>query len=316
MTQGYTQMKTAPTLTRALCALVFSTILLILNGCANALEDSPAKGPDDSLSLNAKPLDDSLYVFDFIRGKEMSVEQKARQWSEMGFKGVVLPLRKAHDLPAMKAYLATNEVKSGKFTIPVVSLIMRMSAEGSWNDVWKQSLVLTPTSDLWPIILNNRSLTKKQVVSLLKEMCIEAAKVGTDVVIYPHDGTFIESVEEALPYIKKVNMPNLYLTMHLSHELRAGNGDRLLEVAIKAAPYLKHASISGANKNIDLRAGKDWSGVIKPLDEGDFPLEKFIDALEKINFNSKMFLHTYGIKQPINQHLSRSYNKWQDLVKP
>lgn len=275
-----------------------------------------AKGLDDSPTLNAKALDGSLYVFDFITDKSFTYEQRAEQWSKMGYKGVALGLRKPHDIPRLKAYLATNEVKSGTFSIPVISLIMRMSADGSWNDVWKQSLKLTPTSDLWPIILNNRNLTKKKVVSLLKEMCIEAEKVGTDVVIYPHDGTFIESVEEAIPYIKKVDMPNLYLTMHLSHELRAGNGDRLLEVATKAAPYLKHASISGANKNIDPRAGKDWSGVIKPLDEGDFPLEKFIDALEKINFNSKMFLHTFGIKQPINQHLSRSYNKWKELVKP
>ena len=310
---GYTQMQTAPTLTRALCALVFSTIMC---ACSTNSLTLNAKGLDDSSTLSAKELDDSLYVFDFIRGKDMSVEQKAKQWSEMGYKGVAVGLRKPHDIPRLKAYLATPEVKSGKFSIPVVLLPMKVSADGSWDDIWKQSLLITPTTDLWPIIHNNRKLTKKQVVSVLTEMCIEAAKVGTDVVIYPHDGTYIESVEEAIPYIKKVNMPNLYLTMHLSHELRAGNGDRLLEVAIKAAPYLKHASISGANKNIDLRAGKDWSGVIKPLDEGDFPLEEFIDALEKINFNSKMFLHTFGIKQPINQHLARSYNKWQELVKP
>ena len=306
-------MQTAPTLTRALCALFFSTIMC---ACSTNSLTLNAKGLDDSSTLSAKELDDSLYVFDFIRGKDMSVEQKAKQWSEMGYKGVAVGLRKPHDIPRLKAYLATPEVKSGKFSIPVVLLPMKVSADGIWDDIWKQSLVLTPTTDLWPIIHNNRKLTKKQVVSVLTEMCIEAAKVGTDVVIYPHDGTYIESVEEAIPYIKKVNMPNLYLTMHLSHELRAGNGDRLLEVAIKAAPYLKHASISGANKNIDLRAGKDWSGVIKPLDEGDFPLEEFIDALEKINFNSKMFLHTFGIKQPINQHLARSYNKWQELVKP
>ena len=306
-------MQTAPTLTRALCALVFSTIMC---ACSTNSLTLSAKGLDDSSTLSAKELDDSLYVFDFIRGKDMSVEQKAKQWSEMGYKGVAVGLRKPHDIPRLKAYLATPEVKSGKFSIPVVLLPMKVSADGIWDDIWKQSLVLTPTTDLWPIIHNNRKLTKKQVVSVLTEMCIEAAKVGTDVVIYPHDGTYIESVEEAIPYIKKVNMPNLYLTMHLSHELRAGNGNRLLEVAIKAAPYLKHASISGANKNIDLRAGKDWSGVIKPLDEGDFPLEEFIDALEKINFNSKMFLHTFGIKQPINQHLSRSYNKWKELVKP
>ena len=306
-------MQTAPTLTRALCALFFSTIMC---ACSTNSLTLNAKGLDDSSTLSAKELDDSLYVFDFIRGKDMSVEQKAKQWSEMGYKGVAVGLRKPHDIPRLKAYLATPEVKSGKFSIPVVLLPMKVSADGIWDDIWKQSLVLTPTTDLWPIIHNNRKLTKKQVVSVLTEMCIEAAKVGTDVVIYPHDGTYIESVEEAIPYIKKVAMPNLYLTMHLSHELRAGNGDRLLEVAIKAAPYLKHASISGANKNIDPRAGKDWSGVIKPLDEGDFPLEEFIDALEKINFNSKMFLHTFGIKQPINQHLARSYNKWQELVKP
>ena len=58
-------MKTAPTLTRVLCALVLSATSTI------------------SLTVNAKGLDDSLYVFDFVRDNSITVEQKAKQWSEM-----------------------------------------------------------------------------------------------------------------------------------------------------------------------------------------------------------------------------------------
>ena len=37
-------------------------------------------------------------------------------------------------------------------------------------------------------------------------------------------------------------------------------------------------------------------------------------AMQKINFSSKMFLHTYGIKQDPRDHLSRSISKWNELV--
>ena len=109
-------------------------------------------------------------------------------------------------------------------------------------------------------------------------------------------------------------MPNLYLSMHLCHEMRAGNRDRLLDVAIKAAPHLKYASISGTDYTMQPLEKGDWSDAIKPLDEGDFPVEEFVMAMQKINFSSKMFLHTYGIKQDPLDHLSRSFSRWSEMV--
>jgi outer membrane protein assembly factor BamB len=58
----------------------------------------------------------------------------------------------------------------------------------------------------------------------------------------------------------------------------------------------------------------DWSDAIKPLDEGDFPVEEFVMAMQKIKFDSKMFLHNYGIKQSPLDHLSRSMTKWNEMV--
>ena len=139
--------------------------------------------------------------------------------------------------------------------------------------------------------------------------------IFVDVVIYPHNGTSIESVEEALPFIKQLDQPNLFLSLHLCHEISAGNGDRLVEVSKKAKPYLKYVSISGSN----FKAGgpknpKYRTNVIQPLYEGDFPLEKFVEALKVINYSGEMFLHTWGIKESMFIHMPKSYKTWQNLL--
>lgn len=265
--------------------------------------------------VHAQGIDNSLYTFDFLQNDSIPVEQRVEEWSKIGYKGVTFGIGNKNQIEKLKQYLATKEVKAGEFSVPVVYFPIEIGSDGSWNQFWKQSLQLSPNTSLWVIITNRQKhATEEKVVSMLQEMCTEAQKVGADVVIYPHDNTFIESVEDAIPYIEKVAMPNLYLTMHLCHELRAGNRERLLDVAIKAAPHLKYASLSGADYTMRHNTNADWTDAIKPLDEGDYPVEEFVMVIQKIRFNSLMFLHTFGIKQPVTDHLTRSFAKWNKML--
>jgi len=262
--------------------------------------------------LTAQGIDNALYVYDFELN-DMPVKERATYLYNQGFKGVTFSVNNEQQLQKLKNYLETDEVQSGKLSIPIVYLVYKFEKKEELDNIWKQILAINRKMPLWVIVRNDDKLaTREKTVELFTKMTTEAEKTGSDIVIYPHDNTFIESVEDALPYINEVNKPNLKLSFHLCHEIRAGNGNRLLDVALSAAPYLTFASISGSNISVTDNA-LDWSDSIKPLDEGDYPVEDFISVLQKIKFKGKMVLHTFGIKDSEN-HLSRSLTKWNEML--
>lgn len=256
----------------------------------------------------------SLYAYDFRMDNvlnKMTIPERANMFVAQGFKGVSFAIRDESYLEVLEKYLDTKAVKTGALQIPVVYCVMDYSKK---LPPWKAVLKTAKGIDLWVIFRNTTS--KKQVSETLEKMSLEAEKEGVDVVIYPHNDTSIESIEEALPYIKALNRPNLFLSLHLCHELKAGNGERLLDVAIKAKPHLKYVSISGANKTVSgsYKPNKYKSNVIQPLYEGDFPVDKFVKILQKINYQGPSFLHTWGIKESFLSHAPKSIKTWEDMV--
>lgn len=266
-----------------------------------------------SIYASAQGIDKSLYAFDF-KMDHLSIPERTKLFAELGYSGTTLRVQSDEQREILQSYLKTEEFISGKLTIPVVFFGFNFSNNvESQNKMWRKTLAALPDGTaLWIII--NGDATKEKTMALLKEMAQEGRKVNKDIVIYPHDNCFIESVEDAIPYLKELNEPNLFLTLHLCHELRAGNGNRLLDVAIKAAPYLKLASISGSNITMFENDKGNWSDAIKPLDEGDFDVSKFVSVLQKIKFRGKTVLHTFGIEEEPKNHLSRSIEKWQTMV--
>lgn len=134
------------------------------------------------------------------------------------------------------------------------------------------------------------------------------------VCLYPHDGEIhtYHTAEEALVYLKKAERPNLGLSVHLCHELRGGNGNRLAEIITKVGPYIKLASISGANQAVT-PGNPDWSDTIKPLSEGDFDTSVFLRALKSSGYRGPVVLHTFGLeKRPVAHH-AESFGIYQKM---
>ncbi|MCA0957661.1 TIM barrel protein [Muricauda ruestringensis] len=263
---------------------------------------------------NAQGIDKSLYAFDF-KMDGMSIPERSKLFSELGYTGVTFAVKTDAQRQKLQEYLGSPEFTSGTLSIPVVYFPFDFNNDPlNETKLWKKTLnVLPNNTSLW-VIIDDLGATEEKVVSLLREMTSEAKKLGKEIVLYPHDNTFIESAEESLKYIETLNAENLFTTLHLCHELRAGNGNRLLEVAIKVAPYLKFASISGSDVTMRGNARADWSDAIQPLDKGDFEVEKFVSVLQKIKFKGKTVLHTFGIEEEPRDHLSRSIPKWKDMV--
>ena len=158
-------------------------------------------------------------------------------------------------------------------------------------------------------------LKRNQVARVLKNAADQAKAAGVELVIYPHDNTFIESAEDALSYIKQLKHDNLFVSLHLCHEIRAGNGERLKEVAAKIKPYIRLASINGADKKY-IDNTLDWSRTIQPLGSGDYDASKLLQALSSIDYSGPVILHTFGLqKAPANHHHS-SYTTSRCSVRP
>ena len=192
-----------------------------------------------TIMLAGQGIDASLYPFDF-KMDDMTIPERANLFAELGYSGTTFAVKTDEQRTKFQKYLETEEFKEGKLTIPVVYFPFDFSGDiAEENILWKKTLTFLPKGTALWLIIKQENATVTKALDLIKNMSEEALALGKEIVIYPHDNTFIESVEDALPYIEKLDKPNLFLTMHLCHELRHGNGDRLLEVAIKAAPYLK-----------------------------------------------------------------------------
>ena len=256
-----------------------------------------------------------LYSFDF-KMDSIPIDKRTEMFVELGYAGVTFAMKNEKQIEKYYQYLETKEAKAGKFSIPVVYFPYHFEANSENEEKLYKRVFSVPTlKAVWVILVNNEMyISLEQGVAVLEKMADEAARKGKDLVIYPHDNTLIESVEEAMPYIEKLKRPNVFLTMHSCHEMRAGNGERMLEVAPKAKPYLKFASVAGSDIKMNTESGTgDWSDAIKPLDRGDYDLRKFVNALDEIGYKGEVFLHTFGLEDAPRDHLKRSIERWEKI---
>jgi hypothetical protein len=163
----------------------------------------------------------------------------------------------------------------------------------------------------WLIVGGSPSTERTRVVDLVREA---ADATDATVVIYPHAGTAVTSAEAALEVLQQTGRPNLKLSLHLSHELKAGNQQRLAELIARTAPYAALASINGADVERETLAD-DYSHTIKPLAEGTLDVERlYLRPLLDAGYQGPVLLHTFGLEQSVVTHLAQSLARWQQMI--
>jgi sugar phosphate isomerase/epimerase len=86
------------------------------------------------------------------------------------------------------------------------------------------------------------------------------------------------------------------LSVHLCHELAAGNGGRIDEVITNVASYIKSVSISGATESEQIDTALPlWYWAIKPLNMGTYDYTKYYKALYENDYEGPIAIHTWGI---------------------
>ena len=114
---------------------------------------------------------------------------------------------------------------------------------------------------------------------------------------------------QAMELIAQVNHPNLGVMFNLCHFLKNEKVETLELVLEKAGPRLFAVSTCGANLQ-----GQSWGDLIKPLDEGDFPQQRLMRALKKMNFKGPVGLQCYGVRGDKRANLSKSLAAWNRIL--
>ncbi|MFP2926477.1 sugar phosphate isomerase/epimerase family protein [Pyxidicoccus sp. 3LG] len=245
-----------------------------------------------------------LEAFNFtLESREPTVQVSLLD--RLGYEGMALFWPGAE---TFEAFTAAPAVRGGTFRMRAVLLDFHF--EPAWSRVEVDALLATLAphgTDLW-LILGDPASQHEARVTAVRELTSMATARGVRVVVYPHFGTGVPTVEDALVLIDAVSLPELTASLHLCHELKAGNRDRLTEVIARAAPRITLASIHGASRDT---SAPGWATTIMPLDRGDLDVQNaYLLPLARAGYSGPLLLHTFGIEEPPEEHFRRSRDAW------
>lgn len=235
-----------------------------------------------------------LYVFQNGLGFG-SVEDEAKIISSLGYAGVSQVSATADDLKEMvEAFreegLRVQSIYIDAGDVPVDTRKLEAVAAGG-------AMVEMTVKTMEP-----------GTVKSVRGICDAAERLGMRVALYPHHGYAVATMPQAMDLIAKVGHPHLGVMFNLCHFLRGENTADLKKVLKKAGDRLFAVSVSGADNG-----AKDWEALIKPLDQGDFPLERLLRILEKEDYQVPISLQCYRVPGDKRGNLERSMAAWKKL---
>jgi sugar phosphate isomerase/epimerase len=147
-----------------------------------------------------------------------------------------------------------------------------------------------------------------EAAAVLREIADIVAAGGLRVALYPHTGSWVETIGDAVRIAKKVDRPNVGATFNLCHFLQV-EGEKSLEAALEnAGLHLFVVTISGADSG-----AKGWNRLIQTLDRGSFDQGRVLRKLRALNYVGPIGLQAYGIKGDSRENLQHSMSAWRKL---
>jgi len=234
-----------------------------------------------------------------------------------GYERIVIKSEKIEDFNSLDEFIRLDEANPN-FKINAIFERYNFTDPAERKERWRKVLDKIANKDiqLWIIFgKKTEGITNDFVEEKLREITKYAAQNKVEVILYPHSDCYITSAEEALPFVEKINMPNLKLALHLYHEVRAGNGYRIDEVFEKVRHRLGAVSLAGTDTVADYTNSKTRDlSTIKPLGFGNFDITDFITALKKSKYTGTVALMNFGIIEPPETYLPRSLAEWNILL--
>lgn len=243
--------------------------------------------------------------------KELPLKERVAFLHGTGYDGIAMNVWNEKLLQDFVEVMTMPPVQSGKFK--VFGVYVPFNMDNPKHRTLVSSILRVGKPQHVPIWLMVKPVDTdpQQVIDLITAICDEAKSFDTKVILYPHDMSYFESVEDTLPVLEKINRKNLFTSVHSNHELRKGNAQRLEAAIKKSAPYLALAALSGANGPDKInRYSKDWSDVVQPLADSAFDVHGFYKLLLKYGYKGPVGLQNFGIPGDPKVHHRESFKIW------
>ena len=263
-----------------------------------------------------------VFNFDFARlGTDESNQISVLQ--TIGYEGLVLNLTNPKELATLEQYQTSisNDAFKVYAAYVVVDFAKDLAAQNAYLDNVAKALKKSD-SKLWVIlrVRGGKPVEREQIVDFLSSAADRTKAQGVELVIYPHwsggnplNVCLIESAEDAIPFLEEIGSDNLFVSLHLCHEIKAGNGHRLNDVAGKIKPWLRLPSINGADVDA-VNEAEGWDRGIQPLTQGDYDSSQLLYALKSVDYEGPVILHTWGLQDEAADHHHTSYKRYQEML--
>jgi sugar phosphate isomerase/epimerase len=276
-------------------AIVAATTLLAARNPVTAAGTAPAFFP---------------FCIDWHDAKKRTFEEQARMLKELGYPGVghiwldkVEERLQTLDAAGLRLFQITMVVDLAPGQAPYdVARFQEVCAAIKGRGVQFDLLVNgRPPSD---------PAFDELAVKVLREMSDQARESGAQLLLYPHQGSWIERIENAVRVADQVDRPNVGVMFNLCHWLRVDKSRDYRPLLKAALPRLRAVSINGADE-FDEKPG--WDRYIQPLGQGNFDVAGFLRTLRELGYNGPIGLQCYGIGGDARVHLARSMEAWKKL---
>ena len=249
------------------------------------------------------------FCIDWHDAKKRSFEQQAEMLKSLGYDGVghiwldkVAERLKTLDAVGLKLYQITMTVNVAP-------------GKPAYDPRFKDVLALVKGRHVqFDLLVSGGKPSDPSVdphaVKILREMSDLARDSGAQLLLYPHQGCWIERIEDSIRVADEVDRPNVGVMFNLCHWLRVDKQRDYKPLLKRAMPRLWAVSINGADE-FDAKPG--WSHYIQPLDRGSFNVGGLLKTLKELGYKGPIGLQCFGIGGDAREHLARSMAAWRKL---
>lgn len=264
--------------------------------------------PAASAGLSSYPF--FPFCIDWHDAKKRSFEQQAEMLKELGYPGVghiwldkVEERIKTLDAAGLKLFQITMVVEVAPGKTPYDA-----------NRFKEVCAAIKDRKVQFCLLVNGMPPSDPSVdphaVEILREMSDQAKDSGAQLLLYPHQSSWVERIEDSVRVADKVDRPNVGVMFNLCHWLRVDKSRDYRPLLERAKPRLWAISLNGAD-DFDEKPG--WERYIQPLDQGSFDMGKFLKTLKEVGYRGPIGLQCYGIGGDTREHLARSIAAWRKL---
>ena len=252
-------------------------------------------------------------VFNLRPFNELPAQQQVDLAMKSGYDGLMASTStKTSALVRLREFAAVPAVRDGKFKI--YAILWQVRVDKPTDQTFLKEFIgicKELNAAVWCNVVGTPG-EREFTLPLLKNVAEQCLAGGVQLVLYPHHACTFETAEESLEIWEKLKHPEIKLSLHLCHELKAKNLGRTDAIIAKILPHLALVSINGIDTAAPIQA-KGWDGIIIPLNEGDFDVRPFVTSLARAGYKGPILLHNFGFKAKPEDYLPASMKRWREI---